>query len=193
MKYLVLGLLLSGAFATKLTLADDITWVQLDPWFRYKDGKFSCSDSTDPSVRPMYLVAQVNSAMKVVYADFRETTFTLALRQIVFTANEMSEIKLEQDLLGDYVVKSLPLSARLINWLFFNMAPNTDILGFHNRFDCRPSNALATLSPNKAVFNFTRQGANSLYSPFQKFEGTLIDGGEYLAKLGFTQSKLENP
>ena len=100
-------------------------------------------------------------------------------------AEELPGIEVHRDELGRVWVKSLGLSARLLNWFVFNAGG-----GFEN---CKPSQPLATIGPVPFSFRFSMDGlgagAVSTESTHGKFSGTLKDGGAFQAGLSLRQSQ----
>ncbi len=100
---------------------------------------------------------------------------------IKFTPTEREGIEVKADAAGDYYVVTLPLSARLLNWIFFHL----DILPWP--MGCKPTKALATLGPNSTVYRFIQATGTEYTSPIQRFHGDKVDGTPYTIKMGFTQ------
>ncbi len=119
MKNLGLAFLFFGLLTGNRAFADEIFWVELAPYFSYQDALHSCSEKTD-LFGSIYFQARIDNAQKVVKAEFRESNFALNFFSITFNAKEAAQLKFEKDALGDYWLTKLPLSSRLLNWLFFS-------------------------------------------------------------------------
>ena len=106
--------------------------------------------------------------------------------QINFLPDELNGIEVTADAIGNYYVTTLPLSARLLSWMFFNFDVQWAIFG-----GCKPSQPLATLTPHGHIYKFRHQTSMDLFAPLQRFRGNRADGTPYAVTLGFTQRQTD--
>ena len=161
--------------------AAEVVWLKLKPRFSYRDIHRICS--VDAGGEPFALGAEVDGDMTRA-AVLMNGTHPMLVHRVKFTAEEMSSVEWQRDSLGRLWLKRLPLNARLLNWVFFNM-PSASI-GY-----CRPSEPLATLGPNSFAFIFEANNLGELgamnLSSNAKFQGRLKGGGAYEAELSWRQ------
>lgn len=201
MKIIPYALFLITVLVPHSSKANQITWVELDPKFTFHDAGHSCSPMPLPD--NYYFVALLDDSGKIIQADIRAISplFSGVGRfgpesgdAGVFTDAEAAEIVLKQDELGEYWVKSLPLSDRLLRALF-------TLTDFDNSLDdnCRPPENIAALTPLGTVFNFKPNESTVYYTPEQIFNGYKDDGqpssveNAFSVGLEFSQQVLMDP
>lgn len=179
-KVYLLGLLFL-LFKTVGGQADQIAWVQLDSRFSYQDPDLSCSDKTSP-LKTLFLMVRLDNSEKVIKAELRDDG-SWPLARIAFLPSEVLRIKMEKDVVGDYWIKELPLSTRLLTWMFFNLSSDPS-----PSMGCRPSQEFSKLSPEVSTFVFQQKSAVEYFSPSLAFQGVLRDGKAFFATLGLSQT-----
>ncbi len=158
--------------------------LKIAPVFNYKDISKSCS--TFPSsvvVGQMYLTAEVEGDT-VQSAALKDNLIEVITDRIYFTREELNGIEIFRNKKGQLWLKALPMSVRLLNWVFTNADS-----GSTN--ECKLPQPLLTLGPVPYTFDFDIEGLwESLSfsdSRTGKFEGQRQDGATYAATLRFIQ------
>ena len=164
----------------------EIMWLKIAPIFSYKDVSTSCS--TSPSsvvIGQLYFGAEVED-MVVKRAALKDNTIEVITDRIYFDERELPGIELYRDKKGQRWLKTLPLSVRLLNWVFFNADSGSTS-------ECKLPQPLLTIGPAPYTFDFDVEGLfESLsYSDSRtgKFGGQRKDGTSYTARLRFTQEQ----
>ena len=170
---IILSTLTSESFATMVS-------AKLVSRFAYQDPDKGCNVLLS-SNRYIYIIARVVDG-KVVEAKFQNSQLTFT-NSTEFLPEEITGIEVITDALGASIITSLPLSTRLLNWLFFYI----DSFELPGGPFCRPPQQLATLSPQVHTYKFTQKEANLYASPEKRFKGTRVDGNPYSIILGFSQ------
>lgn len=159
-----------------------IVWVKLTKKFSYKDIDRFCTTDKALAQPRMFFGAEVESGI-VKAAVLKTDTFEPLVKRIVFQPQELSGVQIKSLSPGNYWVESLTLTARLLNWVFFNEG---------GLDECYPTQQLVTLSPNTFQFTFDFSlGLSlpvSLPSNTGKYWGKRKDGRAYQAALSFDQS-----
>ncbi len=180
MKSFLVGLVLSLS-QVLLATPPEIHWYKLERNFLYKDIDRYC-DSHFAPVTLLMSVEVANGAVKG--ALIRDNFGDFLVKKVPFTATELAGIQLKADAGGKKWIESVKLSARLLNWIFFQSGS----------MGCSPTQPLASIGPNE--FNYTFNLANMLVSPAElisnvgDFYGQRKDGRYYQAILTLTQQKL---
>ena len=179
---LVLGLALGSSSSFGAFLR-----VDLAVRFAYQDMDSSCIISD--RVLGVSLSGTIKDG-KVVQATMRNMSDSLV--RIVLLPEELQGITTKVSAAGDNYISTWKISARLLNWLFFHI--DIQYVSFGG---CKPSRALATLTPYGHTYNFGYETALDLVTSLQRFRGVRSDGTPYAIKFGFyqrqsDQSKLEN-
>lgn len=166
----------------------EVMWLKIAPIFSYKDVSTSCS--TSPSsvvVGQLYFGAEVEGLV-VKRASLKDNLIEVITDRIYFEERELSGIELFRDKRGQLWLKSLPMSARLLNWAFFNADSGSTS-------DCKLTQSLLTIGPAPYTFDFDVDGLwESLSfsdSRTGKFGGQRKDGSAYTASLRFTQEQFK--
>lgn len=164
----------------------EIMWLKIAPIFAYKDVSTSCS--TSPSsvvIGQLYFGAEVEN-MVVKRASLKDNTIEVITDRIYFDERDLKGIELFRDKRGRLWLKTLPLSVRLLNWVFINADSGSTS-------ECKLPQSLLTLGPAPYTFDFDVEGLwESLsYSDSRtgKFGGQRKDGTNYAASLRFTQEQ----
>jgi hypothetical protein len=146
--------------------------VDLQPKFVYQDYDRYCS------VGVPWKTISVNGVVdgdKLVSATLRSTD-----KRFELLPEELTGVVMKRDTLGEYYLDTLPLGARVLNWIFFHLDGWVNV--------CQPSKALATLAPYGHTYRFTQSNGFNFFAVVQRFRGTRSDGGPYVLKLGFLQT-----
>ena len=166
--------------------ATDIVWLKLAPIFTYKDASTSCS--TTPStvvIGQLYFGAEVEGDV-VTKAVLKDNTIEVLTDRIYFDAVERQRIEILRDSSGRLWLKTLPLTPRLLNWVFFNADAGSQT-------ECKLPQPLITISPAPFTFDFDIDGLGESLSFSDsrtgKFSGKRKDGTGYTATLRFTQEQ----
>lgn len=176
-------LILSLAFITVVggaRAATQFVSVRLEPAFSYEDIDKSCVVTQSMS-RWLTFTAAVEDGV-ITEAKLRDSNLSFP-NSIVFEPAEMKGLEVTLDEVEEYRIVKLPLSARLLNWMFFNI----DGFVINGPTFCRPPQALRTLTPNTHVFKFMQNTASEFYTAQQRFSGDRADGNPYAVRLGFKQ------
>lgn len=170
--------------------ATDVLWLRLTPLFSYQDLTLACSNFVHSSFSPadLFFVAEVDG-MTVNRAALRDRTTGDFPEVITFLPSELEGIELFRDKKERLWLKSLPQSARLLNWVFFR---TTGIIE-----ECKPPQALKTLGPSPFTFTFSSSElggeSSAIDSQGGSFNGKRQDGYAYQVFLKFTQRQLGEP
>lgn len=167
-------LLNSSAYATTLA-------VKLFPRFTYRDTDKSCVLSEE--WRYIYFNATVDAGGKITEANFKDSSFSFPKR-IDLLPEELTGIEFATDTLGAYYVTTLPVSTRLLKWMFFYV-DSAEIEGFSL---CHAPKPLASVNPSVTTYKFTQKDAGVYYTPTVRFKGDRNDQVPYIVTLGWSQT-----
>lgn len=164
-------------------MATEILWLKLTPNFSYRDINTACSTGAFPGGRDLYFAAEVEGN-KVTRAAIKDNLSDILSSRIEFLPPEISAIALYRDSMGRLWLEQLPLSVRLLNWVFFHVSSYSE--------GCRPPQRLATISPAPFSFSFDMDGLGEgslvSHSTAGKFIGKRWDGAAYEAELRFAET-----
>jgi len=171
--------LFTGAFSAN---AAEILWLKLTPTFAYKDISTICSTGLAPTT--LYFGAELEN-LQVNRAVLKDNNVDVITDKIFFLPEELSGIELYRDGMGRVWLKTLPLTARLLNWFLFNAGAGIP--------ECKPSQPLLTVGPIPFSYSFAVEGLGeggvSAESTFGKLFGNRKDGGAYQAELSLRASQ----
>lgn len=167
------------------SFADEIFWVKLHPRYAYQDIEYSCSDLTHP-LHTLYFMAKVRDG-KAIAAELRDGD-TYYIGRAVLNAEEIKDLVVEKDTVGDYWLKQIRLSTRLLGWVIDNVDHADPSL-----FGCRPPQRLSTIAPGEGMYTFIQKDALEYFAPKKDYSGKRVDGKNYVVKIGFSQTMLMTP
>lgn len=186
MKRIYFFSLLGMIFLGQGVRADQAFWVRIDTKYSFQDMDLTCSDSTTP-LQTFYFVGEVSGAGQVTHAELRDGTDD-AMSVAVFNPEETSQVQVLMDSMGSLWVKSFVLDTTLLGWVMMNVTTYDG-----SPYTCVPQQSIASVSPESATFSFSQESATAYFTPVLHFEGTLSDGGDYSASMGFTESLFPVP
>jgi len=170
------------AFFGSWVLGTEIVWTHLETNFTYRDIWRICDTNVFPG--RVYLAAEVEQnqtewvAKKAALRTSKSDTPYLSGPNIILENAELSGISYERDGEGRFTLKTLPLSRRLLNWVFFNHST-----GY---FGCLPPKPLKTIDPDGQSYVFETSEAG-ISSQLGTFRGARNDGYAYIIELQFHQ------
>lgn len=153
--------------------------VELDPSFNYQDVDTACSMD---EWRPLFITGQVDGA-RVTALRIKNANMAYVY-ETDFLPEELQGVEVMPDAMGKYYIKTLPLSERLLSWIFFNI----DNEGIAPQGFCRPPQALATVSPASFTYQFLVDDGTQFPTAEQDFSGEREDGTPYSIRLGFNET-----
>lgn len=174
-----------AVFCSAPLLAADVLWLKLTPRFTYKDLITACSTEHFPTT--LYFSAEIENG-KVLRAGLKSHTMDVFANRIFFLPSELEEIEWHHEVSGRLWLAKLPLSTRLLVWVFQN-AGN----GFQA---CKPSRPMKTLSPAQITYVFDvapEESGLATSSQVGRFAGTLVNGNSFAATLGWSQEQWSYP
>lgn len=184
MKKTLLLLLILG---TVNVFGVEVTWVKLNPLFSYRDLFNFCNTKSDITGGRDFYLGLESEQGTVERAILKDGNFSFS-NVITFSSAEAQQIQLTEDSNKQYWVKSMFLSSKIVNWIFYHMGDSM--------FGCVPGGEIATMTPSTKSFEFDLSTINSFpaqgSSDAGKFSGRLKDGTGYQAELQFIQKQVNN-